>query len=269
MEETLKTFLDTVIEWTTHAGIKLIIALIVLFAGLRLARYLTKRIMRIKPIENIDLSVHSFLSNTIKVVLYATVFISAALIVGIPATSFIALLSTAGVAIGLALQGAFSNFAGGIMILSFRPFKVGDYIESNGSSGTVKEISIFYTVLKTVDNITITIPNGTLMNAVVTNYSVENTRRADFQFSVNLNSDIEQVISLLLAEADKHESVLKDPAPFARLTDRTESALVFTLRVWCESSKFWDTKFDLNESINRTLSQNGISAPRQYFDINK
>lgn len=269
MEETLKTFLDTVVEWTTHAGIKLIIALVVLFAGLRLARYLTKKIMCIKPIEHIDLSVHSFLKNTIKVILYATVFISAALIVGIPATSFIALLSTAGVAIGLALQGAFSNFAGGIMILSFRPFKVGDYIESNGFSGTVKEISIFYTVLKTVDNVTITIPNGTLMNAVVTNYSVENTRRADFQFSVNLNSDIEKVISILLSEADKHEAALKDPAPFARLTDRTESALVFTLRVWCDSANFWNMKFDLNESINKALAQYKIAAPRQYIDINK
>ena len=193
--------------------------------------------------------------------------VSAALIIGIPSASFIALLGTAGVAIGLALQGAFSNFAGGVMILIFRPFKVGDYIDASGLSGTVNDISIFYTVLKTPDNKHITIPNGTLMNSSVTNYSAEETRRLDIDFSVSYDSDIEKVKSLILEKANSHSAVLQDPVPFCRLTSQSDSALVFTLRVWCNSGDYWDAKFDLNESIKKAFDENGIVIPYQQLDV--
>ncbi len=269
MQETLKQFLDTLINWATNAGIKLIIALLVLFIGLKVAKFVTKKIMYSKAVSKVDPSVHSFLGNCIKTALYATVIVSSALIIGIPAASFVALLGTAGVAIGLALQGAFSNFAGGIMILIFRPFRVGDYIDSTGLSGTVTDISIFYTVLKTPDNKVITIPNGNLMNSSVTNYSSENTRRLDIDFAINPSSDIETIKNILLNKANEHKFTLKDPAPFARMTNKTETSMIFTLRVWCESANYWDLKFDLDESIKKALDENNVKGPRQHIEVEK
>lgn len=263
----MENVLQTVLDFCVSAGIKLFLAILVLVLGLNLAKYITKWIKNSKGMQKADPSVRSFLSNAILIALDAMVVISAALILGIPATSFIALLGTAGVAIGLALQGAFSNFAGGIMILVFRPFKVGDYIDSAGLSGTVNDISIFYTVLCTVDNKHITIPNGTLMNSSITNFSVEDTRRIDIDFSVAYDSDIEKVKTLILDKANEHELVLKDPSPFARLTSQGQNALVFTLRVWCNKADFWNIKFDLLENIKKAFDENGIVIPYQQIDV--
>lgn len=263
----IENVLKTIADFCVDAGIKLILALLVLGIGLKLANFITKKIAKSKGMQKADPSVRSFLNNVIIIVLDVMVVVSAALIIGIPATSFIALLGTAGVAIGLALQGAFSNFAGGIMILIFRPFRVGDYIESAGLSGTVKDISIFYTVLQTVDNKHITIPNGTLMNSSVTNYSAEKTRRLDIDFSVAYNSDIEKVKGIILEKVNEHNTVLKDPAPFCRLTNHGDSALVFTLRVWCESQNYWNLKFDLIEEIKTEFDKNNIIIPYQQIDV--
>ena len=188
MNQTLKSFIDTAFDYLTRAGIKFVIALLVLTIGLKLAKFITKKLMSSKGISKLEISVRSFLNNLILISLDAVVVVTSCLIIGIPATSFVALLGTAGVAIGLALQGAFSNFAGGIMILIFHPFKVGHYIETADISGTVYDISIFYTVLKTVDNKTITIPNGTLMNSSVINYSSMETRRVDLSFSLSFDT---------------------------------------------------------------------------------
>lgn len=263
----IENILKTITDFCVEAGIKLILALLVLGIGLKLAKYITKKIAKSKGMQKADASVRSFLNNVILVIFDVMVVVSAALIIGIPATSFIALLGTAGVAIGLALQGAFSNFAGGIMILIFRPFRVGDYIESAGLSGTVKDISIFYTVLQTIDNKHITIPNGTLMNSSVTNYSAEKTRRLDIDFSVAYNSDIEKVKTIILEKVNQHESSLKVPAPFCRLTNHGNSALVFTLRVWCEAQNYWNLKFDLVEGIKNEFDKNNIVIPYQQIDI--
>ena len=263
----IENVLKTIADFCVDAGIKLILALLVLGIGLKLAKFITKKIAKSKGMQKADPSVRSFLNNLITIVLDVMVVVSAALIIGIPATSFIALLGTAGVAIGLALQGAFSNFAGGIMILIFRPFRVGDYIESAGLSGTVKDISIFYTVLQTVDNKHITIPNGTLMNSSVTNYSAEKTRRLDIDFSVAYNSDIEKVKSIILEKTTEHEASLKEPAPFCRLTSHGDNALVFTLRVWCEAQNYWNLKFDLVEGIKNEFDKNGIVIPYQQIDV--
>lgn len=267
MSQSLKNIFEIIVSWVVSAGIKLVLALVVLFAGLTLAKFITTKLMNSKGMDHIDPSVKSFLRNCIKITLYAVVFVSAALIIGIPAASFIALLGTAGVAVGLALQGAFSNFAGGIMILIFRPFKVGDYIDSVGCSGTVKEISIFYTVLTTVDNKTINIPNGTLMNSTVTNFSVEKTRRVDIDFAVSPQNDVEKLKQILLDCANSHELVLHDPAPFARNTARDNGALVFTLRVWCESKDFWTVKHDLLEKVKNEFDKNSVVAFHQQIDI--
>ncbi len=263
----IENVLKTIADFCVDAGIKLILALLVLGTGLKLAKFITKKITKSQGMQKADPSVRSFLNNLIIIVLDVMVVVSAALIIGIPATSFIALLGTAGVAIGLALQGAFSNFAGGIMILIFRPFRVGDYIESSGLSGTVKDISIFYTVLQTVDNKHITIPNGTLMNSSVTNYSAEKTRRLDIDFSVAYNSDIEKVKSIILEKVNQHETALNAPSPFCRLTSHGNNSLVFTLRVWCEAQYYWDLKFDLIEEIKNEFDKNNIVIPYQQIDI--
>lgn len=263
----MENLFSIIANFCVNAGIKLVLAVLVLIIGLKIAKVITKKINTSKGMEKTDPSVRSFLSNLILIALDAVVIVSAALIIGIPAASFVALLGTAGVAIGLALQGAFSNFAGGIMILIFRPFKVGDYVETSGLSGTVSDISIFYTVLKTPDNKHITIPNGSLMNSAVINYSAEETRRVDIDFSVSYGSDIEKVKEILLAEADKHTSALKTPAPFARVTAHGDSALIFTLRVWCNSADYWDVKFDLTESIKNEFDKNNIEIPFPQLDV--
>ncbi len=267
MDEALKTFINTVISFCTQAGLKLIAALLVLTIGLKLAKFITKKIINSKGAQKLEISVRSFLNNALLITLDSIVVITAALIIGIPGTAFITLLGTAGVAIGLALQGAFSNFAGGLMILIFHPFKVGHYIESDGMSGTVKEISIFYTVLKTIDNKNITIPNGTLMNASVINYSAEDTRRVDLVFPLSHDTDSELVKSILLTATENHELSLKDPAPFARITAQTRDTVEFTLRVWCKTNDFWTLKLDLLENIKNKLEENGIKIPYQQLDV--
>lgn len=267
MKEFLYEILDKVLDFSVRMSGRIILALVVLVVGLRLSRLLAKMIISSKGMKKADPTLFSFLDNVIKLLFNSLVIISSALIIGIPAASFVAVLGTAGVAIGLALQGAFSNFAGGIMLLIFRPFKVGDYIETSSLAGTVNDISIFYTVLKTPDNKHITIPNGTLMNSSVTNYSVEATRRLDIDFTVSYDSDVEKAKELILARVNEHESALKEPAPFCRLTSYGESAVVITLRVWADKSKLYGLKIDLLEQIKADFDNNGISIPFPQLDV--
>ena len=181
--------------------------------------------------------------------------------------SLVALIASAGVAIGLALQGALSNLAGGIMIMILRPFHIGNFVEIDGVSGTVKDVGIFYTVINTGDNKVITIPNGNVMANSITNYSKNDTRRVDLVFGVAYGSDVERVKAILLEEADKHELALKDPAPFARLTEQADNSLDFTLRVWANAGDFWTVKLDLLESINKRLEEEGIEIPYNQLDV--
>lgn len=266
-EQIWTTIVNTVVSFATAFGFKLIAALLVLVIGLKLAKFITKKIKKSKGFHKLDVSVQSFLGNCLLAALDIVVIVSACLIVGIPAASFIAALGTAGVAIGLALQGSLSNFAGGLMILIFKPFKVGDFIDSNGVSGTVIDISIFYTVLRTGDNKHVTIPNGTLMNSTVTNASAEDTRRVDFTFSANYGCDVEKVKKILLDVAASEEKAFNDPAPFCRLTNHGESSLDFVLRVWCNSADYWDINFNIKEKVVKAFEENGIEIPFPQLDV--
>ena len=189
------------------------------------------------------------------------------MILGIPTTSFITALASCGVAIGLALQGALGNLAGGIMILIFKPFKIGDYITTASNSGTVSNITIMYTVLKTPDNKVITIPNGTLTNSVIENYSSSDKRRVDLVFTTAYDCDIDKVREILLAAANGHAKVLHEPEPFARLTKHGDSSLEYTMRVWCNADDYWDVNFDLIETVKRDFDANGISIPYPQMDV--
>ena len=264
----LETFTNKLIEIATGFGGKLLAAILVLVIGSLLIKLVKKILRKRKLGKHEDPTVHRFLVNFISISLNILLIVAVIAILGVPTASVVAVIASAGVTVGLALQGSLSNLAGGIMILIFRPFKLNDYIEAGGTSGTVTDVGIFYTTLKTPDNKNVTLPNGSLMNDKVVNYSVHDTRRVDFTFSVAYGTDVEKVKAILLEEADKHEKTLKDPAPFCRLTKQNTSSLDFVLRVWVNSPDYWAVNFDLLESINNRFKEDGIEIPFNQLDVN-
>ncbi len=259
--------IDFLVELATSLGVRLLGAAIVLGVGVKLIKWLKKKLKKSAKIQALEDSVESFLFSLINISLYALLFITVALMLGVPATSFLAVLASCGVAVGLALQGALSNFAGGIMILVFKPFKVGDYIATPDASGTVKAITVVYTILDTPDNKVVTIPNGTLTNSVVENYSALDKRRVDLEFNVDYDTDVETVKTLLLAIAAKHPLVVSEPEPMARLSKHGDSALGFTLRAWCATADYWDVYFDLIEAVKAAFDKKGIKIPYNQLDV--
>ena len=182
-------------------------------------------------------------------------------------TSVVAILASCGLALGLALQGALGNFAGGLMILIFRPFKIGDYIESTGAEGTVTDLSIFYTTIVTLDNKKILVPNGDLMNANVTNFSANPVRRIDQDFKITNDIDADFVKEVLLKAASETEGVLSDPEPFARMTDVDDDTYIFTVRAWCRSPEYWDVSYNLVETCSKALTENNIDDPEERIAV--
>ena len=182
-------------------------------------------------------------------------------------SSVVAILASCGLAVGLALQGALSNLAGGLMILVFKPFRLGDYVESGGSEGTVRDISIFYTTLMTLDNKKVLVPNGELMNATVTNFSAEDLRRVDQEFKITNDIDAELVKKVLLTAALNTANVLTDPAPFARMTAVDDDTYIFTVRAWCKTAQYWDVYYDMLENCSKALSDNGIDDPEERIAV--
>lgn len=263
----MESFIEYIKQIGTDVGLKIIFGLLVLFIGTKIAKWVVKLVSKGRAFSKLDKSVQSFLLSFIKIVLYALVIASAAIIWGIPTTSFLTIFTSAGVAVGLALQGALSNFAGGLMILVFKPFKVGDFIENGAVMGTVKEITIIYTIVYTNDNKVVTIPNGTLTNSNVINYSTLPERRVDILFSAGYNDDIDKVKRVLLEVAGAHEKILKDPAPFVRLVAQSASSLDYTFRVWCRGADYWDVYFDMMERVKKAFDENGICIPFQQVDV--
>ena len=254
-------------EYATSLGLKLLGAILVLIVGFKFVKWLKKWIRVSPKLDRLDGGLRSFLSSFGSIILYILIIITVATILGVPTTSFITLLASCGVAIGLALQGSLSNFAGGLMILFFKPFKIGDFIEASGESGTVAEISVVYTEILTPDNKRITIPNGTLTNSVIVNYSAEKIRRVDLNFSTSYDCDIDKVSDILNEIVNNHPLVLKEPEPFVKLASHGESALNYVVRVWVESENYWTVNFDLVENVKKAFDQNGISIPYPQLDI--
>ncbi len=259
--------INYLIELATSAGLKLLAAIVLVIAGAKAIKWLRKWIRTSEKLNKIDSSLRSFMVSFSSVVLYIVLFITVAVILGIPTTSFITVLASCGVAIGLALQGSLSNFAGGIMILLFKPFKVGDYIEAAGECGTVSEISVVYTELLTLDNKRITIPNGTITNSVIENYSAEDIRRVDFTFNTAYDCDIDKVKSVITEVIETHPKALKNPECFVRLSAHNDSALTYTARVWCKTGDYWDVNFDVIESVKKAFDEKGIKIPYNQLDV--
>jgi len=249
---------DLLFELGVSLGGKLIASLIVLIIGIKLIKMIKKWLTASKKLSRLDDGVRSFAASFAGIALYIILFITIAMMLGIPTTSFITALASCGVAIGLAMQGTLSNFAGGIMILLFKPFKVGDYIETADASGTVSEITVVYTVLCTPDNKVITIPNGNLTNSVIENYSAVENRRVDLTFTASYGCDVDKVKNILMTILEKHPLILKDPAPFARLSEHGDNALTYTVRVWCNTEHYWDVKFDILEEVKKEFDKNNI-----------
>ena len=264
---TWQTVLDQLLHLATSLGFKLVGASFVLGVGSRLISWICKRICKSQRIQKLEDSLESFLTSFIKIALYTVLFITVAMILGVPATSFLTILASCGVAIGLALQGSLSNFAGGLMILFFKPFEIGDYIESQGESGTVMDISVVYTTLLTPDHKRITIPNGTLTNSTIRNYSKEELRRVDLTFKVDYKSSDEAVKAIINKVFDEHPLTLKDPAPLVRLSNQSDSALVYAAKVWCKNSDYWTVYFDITETVKAEFDKNGICIPYPQMDV--
>ncbi len=259
--------LNKLIEFVSSWGIKLLAAIFVLILGARLIKMFNKWLKKSPKLEKLDTSLRSFLASFSNILLYFVLIIIVASILGIPATSFITILASCGVAIGLALQGSLSNFAGGLMLLMFKPFKAGDFIEVSGESGTVAEISVVYTVILTGDNKRITIPNGTLTNSVIKNYSAEKIRRVDLNFSTAYNCDIEKTKQVISSVISAHSLILSDPEPLVRLSAHEDSALTYIVRVWCKTDDYWTVNFDLTEQIKEAFDKNNIEIPYPQMDI--
>ena len=248
--------------------VSLAVAILVLVIGWILIKWILKLLSRSKLSKKMDKSAFTFFRSAISITLKVVLILTAASIVGVPSASIIALIGSIGVAIGLAVQGSLSNLAGGLMILIFKPFAVGDYIQPQDTEGgTVKDISIFYTTLLTVDNRTIVLPNGDLSNKPMENYTKMDKRRLDMRFSVGYDSDIEKVKMVMQKVIDRQEKLHREPAPFARLREMGDSALIFEMRSWCNTDDYWSCYFDINEQMKEAFDAAGFNIPYPQMDV--
>lgn len=253
-------------------GLKVIAALIIYSIGIWVIRRTKRFINHLFTRKNTDAGIASFVESLASIILNIILVIITISIVGIDTTSIAALLAGGGMAIGLALNGTVQNFAGGIMLISFKPFKVGDYIEAQGYEGTVKDISIVSTKLMTTDNRCIIIPNGALSNGTINNYSHNTIRRVEWTIGVEYGVSADECKRLLMELIDKDIRVLRKadgvPAdPFVGLSTLADSSVIFTMRAWVKSENYWDVKFEMNEKIYETLPKNGINFPFPQMDV--
>ncbi|MEQ6167085.1 MULTISPECIES: mechanosensitive ion channel domain-containing protein [unclassified Ekhidna] len=254
---------DIIMTW----GPKVIAAIVTLLIGLWIIGIITRGIAKTMQKRDVDPSLRPFLKSLISAVLKVMLFISVIGMVGIEATSFVAVLGAAGLAIGLALQGTLQNFAGGVIILLIKPFKVGDWVDTPNHSGTVHAIQIFHTILKTPDNKTIIIPNGPLANSSLTNYSTEPRRRLDLTVGVGYGDSTEKTRETLMELINADDRILKDPEPFIAVAELADSSVNFTVRLWVEAGDYWPLKFDMNERIYNKFNEVGLNIPFPQMDV--
>jgi small conductance mechanosensitive channel len=243
-------------------GVQAVGALIVLIIGLRVAGWLggLVRSIALKQ-ENIDDTLGNFFGSMVRWAVTAAVFIAVLQVFGVPATSFVAVLGALTLAIGLSLQGALGNIASGVMIMIFRPYKLGDYVEAAGAAGTVKDINLFQTVLATPDNVQIMVPNSQAIDGVIKNYSGYPTRRVDVTFGIDYGDDIDKAIGIIKSIVDADQRILRDPEPFAKVVNLGDSSVDIATRNWVNASDYWDVKFDLTKQVKEAFDQQGISIP--------
>lgn len=260
--------LQNLADKAVEVGLNLLAAILILIIGFKLIKFIEKRVSRGRGWSKIDTTLQSFLRSLMRIVLKGLVIIAAVIKAGVSTTTLVTILGAAGLAIGLALQGSLSNIAGGVLIIALRPFKVGDYIEGGGKSGTVSEISIFYTRLTTPDNRAVIVPNSEMSNSAITNYGYFSTRRLDLEFGVSYDASIEDVKRVISEVVAGESAILKTPEPFVRLGKHGDSALVFNVRVWVNGADYWNVNFDLQEKVKEALDQAGIEIPYPHMVLN-
>ncbi|MBS2099416.1 mechanosensitive ion channel family protein [Carboxylicivirga linearis] len=248
-------------------GPKVILALIVLVVGLWVINRFTKMARKVMTKQNVNISLIGFVSSLTNLGLKALLLISVAGMIGIQTTSFIAILGAAGLAVGLALQGTLANFAGGVMVLIFKPYKVGDLIKAQGHLGVVKEIHIFVTILLSPESKTIIIPNGAISNGDITNYTTEGKIRVDMTFGISYESNIKKAKELLLNVMSNHPNVLEDPAPFVGVSELGDSSVNLAVRPHTKPQDYWTVYFDVYEQGKIALDEGGITIPFPQVDV--
>ena len=263
---------EEIVKYVTSAGLTIGATIIKVALIWIIGRWLSKRLVtlvkKLMVKKNTDASIQTFLVSLIDIVALIVLLIIIISVVGIDTSSFIALFASAGVAIGMALSGTLQNFAGGVMVLLFRPYKVGDYIEAQGQAGTVKEIQIFNTLLQTPDNRIIIVPNGPLSTGIINNYSREATRRVDFSFSISYGDDFELAKKVLMEIIEKDARILKTPEPFIELGKMNASSIDITVRVWCNAADYWGIFFDMNKSVYSKFPEKGLNFPYNTITVN-
>lgn len=242
-------------------GPKVIGAVVVLIVGLWVIRVLVGTMARIMKKREVDPSLIPFVRGMVGAVLKVGLIISVIQMIGVETTSFIAVLGAAGLAIGMALSGTLQNFAGGVMLLLFKPYKVGDFIEAQGHTGTVHSIQIFNTVLKTPDNKTVILPNSPVSTGAIVNFSTEAQRRVDMSFGISYDDDIDTAKKTLRELLQKDDRILKDPEPLIVVGELADSSVNITVRVWAKSEDYWDVFFDMHERVKKLFDAKGISIP--------
>lgn len=269
----LMTFLEGFLDSSTIQGqiaiavIKVVIALLIMFITFKIVNAITKGIYKKCKKKGRDETLSRVGTQAARIILKVLIFVCLIGFVGIETSAIAGLIASIGVGISLAVQGTLSNFAGGVIIIIMRPFKIGDYIVSNGQEGTVEDIKLFYTHIVTVDNKAVVIPNGSLANNVIVNASAKDTRRVDHIISVAYGSDVAKVKEIIKATCAQNELVFKDPAPFVEMSIMNESSLDFTVRCWCNRPDYWTVNFALLDSIKKALDENGIEIPFKQIDI--
>ena len=252
---------DILMEHILSYAPKVLGAIVVLIVGLWIVKLFSNLIGKVIRNSIIDDSLEGFLISLISILLKIMVYISSIGMLGIEMTSFIAILGAAGLAVGMALSGTLQNFAGGVMILLFKPFKVGDYISAQGHSGSVKEIQIFVTQLATPDNKTIFIPNGPLANDSLINFSAQETRRVEWVFSISYGDDVEVAFEVLRTLLVSDDRILNDPEPFMALSKLAENSVDITVRVWVKGADYWSVYYRMNEEVYKNFSTHGLRIP--------
>jgi small conductance mechanosensitive channel len=260
-------YTDQIMIYVMDYGPNLLLALLTLLIGLWVIRLLGKGFGKAMDKADLEISLKKFLLSLVSILLKVLLVISVVSMLGVQMTSFIALLGAAGLAVGLALQGSLGNFAGGVLILLFKPFKVGDFIEAQGYLGSVNAIQVFNTILKTPDNKTIIIPNGDLSNGSITNFTTEEKRRVDLTFGIGYGDDLKKAKDILIDLVKKDSRILNEPEPVVVVSELGDSSVNFTIRVWAKSSDYWGIFFDMQENVKLTFDAQGISIPFPQRDV--
>ena len=263
----LDAAINALSSWVLNTGIKIIVSLIVLTISFRIIKKIARKITKKGEGGKYDKTITKTLAYAFSIAAKTLVIVSIIGYLGIDTSGITALIASLGVCIGLAVNGAVSNLAGGVVILVTRPFKVDDYIEAQGISGTVEDIHMICTKIRTPDNKVIYVPNGSLANGNIINYTEKETRRLELKFSIAYDSDYEKAKALIWDVVTSHELVLSDPTPFVRMTEHADSAITVTARVWTKNSDYWNVNFDLLESVKKALDDNGIEIPYNQLDV--